>query len=515
NGTRTEEIFDILSVPINRFASTSYSHFLRIIEKTAVTSISDDTWFEIQNLPESDIRSYFLLTLEIANEEICLLMKEDFQVEVNSTTEMSSTVTPYYSVIGVLHKENDEKKVSFQNIEEVLLKLQRAINCPASKASIIFPKAAPPHLNVFKYYIEGGKFRDIKIKLLECALELRRMYSFVKNNNFLQIFESDPITIFDLSLRDENHLNPIITLLNKAHHLNIKTDDLSNFFKDLFGLFLKRADCRYWRDFYYQYAWVHLQGELLSNTSMVSDQKIEHCNKLIEISKKLKDNGKILESNYYKALQLILLKRESKNEALSNLKLLSNQFQSEKYLLLSELLEDILSLKENSSNRLKENIISLFFDLCEYRDWNKTRELFGLLLETEDNYSDLMRFSIKEMEKKGRYAICLQLEILSTLIETKQHEVAFDSLNIIIHTLKEIKEKQHYKTHLWNLLFVRANLLLYNVLKDSKYQKNDFTQIREEVVNNILNLFKWVTDKVVIVELLIEKARTHLDKSEY
>ncbi len=513
NGTKTEEIFDILSVPINRFASTSYSHFLRIIEKTAVTSIRDDTWFEIQYLPESDIRSYFLLNLEIANEEICLLMKEDFQVEVNSTTEMSSTVTPYYSVIGVLHKENDEKKVSFQNIEEVLLKLQRAINCPASKASIIFPKA-PPHLNVFKYYIEGGKFRDIKIKLLECALEIRRMYSFVKNKNFLKIFESDPITIFDLSLREENHLNPIITLLNKVHHLNIKTEDLSNFFKDLFGLFLKRADCRYWRDFYYQYAWVHLKGELLSKSSMVSEQKIEHCNKLIEISKKLKDNGKILESNYYKALQLILLGSGFKNEALNDLKLLSNQFQSEKYLLLSELLEDILSLKENSSNLLKKKIISLFFDLCEYRDWDKARELFNLLLETEDNYSELMRFSIQEM-KKGRYAICLQLEILSRLIETEQHEVAFDSLGIIIHTLKEIKEKQHYKTHLWTLLFVRANLLLYTVLKISKYQKNDFAQIREEIVNNILELFEWVTDKVVIVELLIEKAKTHLDKSEY
>ena len=36
-----------------------------------------------------------------------------------------------------------------------------------------------------------------------------------------------------------------------------------------------------------------------------------------------------------------------------------------------------------------------------------------------------------------------------------------------------------------------------------------------KVVNDILNLFKWVTDKVVIVELLIEKAKTHLDKSEY
>jgi len=117
--------------------------------------------------------------------------------------------------------------------------------------------------------------------------------------------------------------------------------------------------------------------------------------------------------------------------------------------------------------------------------------------------------------KKGRYAICMQLEILSRLIETEQHEVAFDSLDIIIHTLKEIKEGQHYKTHLWNLLFVRANLLLYKVLKISKYQKNDFVQIREEVVNNILNLYKWIADKVVIVELLIEKAKTHLDKSEY
>ncbi|MCK4845033.1 MAG: hypothetical protein KAS95_05125, partial [Candidatus Heimdallarchaeota archaeon] len=436
-----------------------------------------------------------------------------FQVEVNSTMEMSSTVTPYYSVIGVLHKENDEKKVSFQNIEEVLLKLQRAINCPASKVSIIFPKT-PPHLNVFKYYIEGGKFRDIKIKLLECTLELRRMYSFVKNKNFLKIFESDPITIFDLSLRDENHLNPIITLLNRAHQLNIKTEDLSNFFKDLIGLFLKRADCRYWRDFYYQYAWVHLKGELLSKNSMKSDQKIEHCNKLIEISKNLKDNGKILESNYYKALQFISIGRGSKNEALRDLKLLSNQFQSEKYLLLSELLEDILSLKENSSNHLKEKIVSLFFNLCEYRDWNKVRELFSLLFETEDNYSNLMKFSIKEM-KKGRYAICMQLEILSRLIETEQHEVAFDSLNIIIHTLKEIKEEQHYKTHLWNLLFVRANLLMYSVLKISKYQENDFAQIREEVVNDILILHKWITDKVVLVELLIEKAKTHLDKSEY
>ena len=61
-------------------------------------------------------------------------------------------------------------------------------------------------------------------------------------------------------------------------------------------------------------------------------------------------------------------------------------------------------------------------------------------------------------------------------------------------------------------------MLIYYCTPFLKYlntKKNDFAQIREEIVNNILELFEWVTDKVVIVELLIEKAKTHLDKSEY
>ena len=147
-------------------------------------------------------------------------MKEDFKVDPAEYQTLHSTLSPYYSVIGLLSGERKSTMNEIDDIEEVLLKVQRAINCPASKAIIYLPEKNP-QLNLFRFYLQEGGFRDLKVKILDSVLKLKSTFDFLKIPDILQIFQADPITIFDLSLRDVDNLNPLSKLITHAYGFNV------------------------------------------------------------------------------------------------------------------------------------------------------------------------------------------------------------------------------------------------------------------------------------------------------
>ena len=128
--------------------------------------------------------------------------------------------------------------------------------------------------------------RDIKTKILDSARNLHKKYDFAKNHDFLQIFQSDPITIFDLSLREVEHLSPLTNLIVSAYGIKIANEVLSQFLKDMIDSFLKRSDARFWRDFYYQYSWLQIKGVYLSLENEELPKKKRLSKELISLSKK-------------------------------------------------------------------------------------------------------------------------------------------------------------------------------------------------------------------------------------
>jgi len=295
---------NVIQAPVNSFPSTSYSQFLRILEK-ATSKYDEESWINIKGISDSEERCFFVLRLKLAEEIIDILMKEDFRIEKNISQTLHSTVSPYYSVIGVLTEQNAQSIHTIEKIEEKLLKIQRGINCPASTVQLIFPKN-PPQLNLYRFFMEDKNFGSLKVKLFDSAFLLRKKYDFVKNYDFLQIFRSDPITIFDLALREPNELLPLSHLIKHAYGIQIELDVLAEFFKDMMKVFLQSSETRFWKDFYYQYAWLQLKGEYLSLSNEYNEKKMELSKKLIELSKKTGENQKLLESNYFYLLSSIL-----------------------------------------------------------------------------------------------------------------------------------------------------------------------------------------------------------------
>ncbi|MHA1954057.1 MAG: hypothetical protein ACW96U_08935, partial [Candidatus Heimdallarchaeaceae archaeon] len=271
NGKTKTQNLSLIQAPVNNFPSTSYSHFLRILEKSS-KFYEKEGYIEVNGINKDEERCHFVLQFEIGDEQIDLLMREDFKVEKNISQTLHSTVSPYYSIIGVITDSSAKPIDNIEDIEKILLKIQRAVNCPASKINLIFAKN-PPQLNIFRFYNEDKKFRGLKIKLLDIAASLRKEYDFVRENDFLQIFQSDPITIFDLSLREPEQLEPLSKLIRNAYGIDLDNSILSEFFSKVIELFLERIDTGFWKDFYFQYAWLQLKGELLSLTNKQVSRK--------------------------------------------------------------------------------------------------------------------------------------------------------------------------------------------------------------------------------------------------
>ena len=501
----------VLSAPINSFPATSYSQFLRIVEK-ANKRYTKSNSMNIKGISEEEERCFFVLDLQLAEENLKLLMKEDFQLEKKDSQTLHSTISPYYSIIGLLSDKDSEQKTikEIEDIESILLKIQRAINCPASKAVIYLPKKSL-QLNLFKYYLDEGGFRDIKTKILDTARSLHKKYDFAKNHDFLQIFQSDPITIFDLSLRELEKLSPLTSLIKHAYGIEIDNGTLSQFLKETISLFLKRSDARFWKDFYYEYSWLQIRGEFTAIMNEDTARKGVLCEQLLTISEKLSESEKILESNYFNTYLHLVEKNKLFEDQVKKLSILSEEYENKKYSISSMLMVNLMQEEMFNDKEFLRETIDLFCMLCEFKDWNVALELFIVLLDKIQNVETM--FDVCKKRSVKDTGLLLYLHLSTYLVDLENYSLASSMLIWIIETLNDRKDKFLLPLHTWNYLFVRANLLLYEiyesipkeVLKAHKIQK-------DSIVIHLLENSEWIDDPLQLVTIIKDQINILLNK---
>jgi hypothetical protein len=512
NSSPTKWFLNVLYSSINSYPATSYSHFMRILEKAAKTSVEEKK-LQIEGLTEEEEKCFFVLKLKIAEETIHVLMKEDFKIEKNVSQSLHSTLSPYYSVIGILTKDQVRKISKVEDVEAVLLEIQRAVNCPAAEATIYFPKQ-PPELNLFKYFNQDKNFKILKSKLLSSALTLKKQYPFVRKDGFLQLFQSDPITIFDLSLRNVEDIYPLTNLLKHAYGITVSNADLSEFFKNMIEIFLRIGDNRFWWDYFYQFAWLQLKGEFLSLQNDEIIQKKELNQKLQEIALKLDNKEKILESIYFKIIASIISKNKETNKLIEELKLNSEKFENNKYSLLTDIIEKIYPEDKIEKKDYILSTINEFCELCEYKDWEKSLELFILMLKKIPNMTTLFEICKNREIKDSGFII--YLHVSRHLISLEEYGSASQMLDWIISTLEERKNVFHYPEHTWNYFYVTANQLLYESFDQIPSEIKATIKIpKSELLENLIQHYEWIADPIMLVELLREKAEIYLNKTDF
>jgi len=501
----------VMSPSTNNFPTTSYSQFLRIIEKASYSYIYEKS-LKIEGFTVEEERCFFVLDLEIENERIMLLMKEDFKVDPAEYQSLHSTLSPYYSVIGLLSDERKSTMNEIEEIEEVLLKIQRAINCPASKAIIYLPEKKP-QLNLFRFYLQEGGFRDLKVKILDSAMKLKTSFDFLKIPDILQIFQADPITIFDLSLREADNLNPLLKLINHAYSVNVSSETMHDFFQALIEDFLKRSDTRFWKDFYYQYAWLQTKGIYLSISNEFHEKKEALNDKLVEIAYKLDEGEKILESLYYRTFMGIVAKSDNFMQDFEVLKAKSIDYKSRKFGVISKLIQLFIDENLDEEYNLVETL-NLLCELCEFKDWDILLELFIYLLSELHEIKPLFEIC-KERDVKDS-GIYLYLHLIKHLVKMEKHNSAIELLSWVLNTINSRKEKFHFSEHIWNYLFVTANMYMYSLtseVTDETLKK--FGVDKNDVIRSLLDKKEWITDPLFLVELLNDYILTLLDKSNF
>lgn len=513
NNGDTEKLFlEPLSSGVNTFPATSYSQLLKILEKASDKYIIENS-LELTGLNPEEERCFFVLDLDIAGDRIRILMREDFSIDTKEFKTLHSTLTPYYSVIGLISDNKTDAIAEIEGIEEVLLRLQRAINCPASKATIYLPKGKP-HLNLFKFYLQQGGFRDLKVKIIDTAKTLGREYAFAKHEDFLQIFNADPITIFDLTLRSSQQLEPLTKLINHAYNLNVSNSTLSEFLAKLMESFLKRSDTRFWRDFYYEYAWLQIQGVYLSLSNNEIEEKKKLIEKILSFALLLEDSDKILEGHYFSAYLGLIQKDNNIKQKNLLLKEKSNSYSSSKYKLISHILEQFEETIDFTNNEKLAELLNSFCELCEYRDWDISLELFIYLLSKLPQLTTLFEVC-KERDIKDT-GIYLYLHLSKHMIDIERYSEAVQLLMFIQHTLIDRKEDFFFSDHTWDYLYFTANQHLYAILDSLTSEEIEEHQLEKEtILSSILERDEWVSDPIYLVELLKDYTMILLDKTDY
>ncbi len=499
--------------PINSYASTSYSQFLRILEKAKTNRLTKEKSLQINGLSDEEERKYFVLRLILANKMIDILFREDFQIDENISNTLHSTVSPFYSVIGVLSAEKGEKITDVGEMERILLEIQRAINCPASIAEIIFP-SKHPHLDLLRFSSNDGGFKDLQEKILSCALSLKHKYPFLRDLNFLQIFQSDPITLFDFSLREPHQLEPLSVLLSRASGLDFTNETLSDLFKDTMNLFLQKGDTRYWKDFFYQYAWLQQRGTYLNLSEEFIERKNKLADDLILLADKLQEEEKILESRYYRLFLQLTSEFTSYQEFLDDFLIIVKKYENKKYEVISKILAKLFAKEDFSLEATLSDSFDLFCELCSSKDWKKTLELFLHFVSNVPNLSKLLEVCEKKEIKDTGFLIYLNL--VKHFIREDQPDSAFSILKWLIVSLTERKKHFDLPEHTWNYLFVTANTFLYDllpILDESELKNMNYS--RNKVVDNLLENYEWIIDPTFLVKILLEKITALLQKSDF
>jgi len=499
--------------PINSFASTSYTHFLRILEKTKSNKLTKEKSIRINGLSEEEERKYFVLRLILADKMIDILFREDFQIDENILHTLHSTVSPFYSVIGILSSEKREKITDVKEMENILLEIQRAINCPASISEIIFPRKQP-HLDLLRFSSNDGGFKDLQEKILRCALSFKHKYPFLHDSNFLQIFQSDPITLFDFSLREPHQLEPLSFLLSRASSLNLTNEILSDLFQDTMNLFLQKGDTRYWKDFYYQYAWLQKCGIYLNLSEESFERKSKLADDLIFLADKLQEEEKILESRYYRLFLLLTIEFPDYQEFLEDFLSLVKKYKNRKYDIISKILTNLFNKEDLTLEATLSDSFDMLCELCSSKDWKKTLELFLYFVSDVPDLSKLLE--VCEKKETDDTDFLIYLNFVKRLIRENQPDSAFSILKWLIGSLTKRKEHFDLPEHTWNYLFVTANTFLYDllpILDESDLKTMSYS--RNMIIDSLLENYEWITDPIFLVKILQEKITMLLQKSDF
>ena len=509
-----EQIFyiDPLSSGVNTYPATSYSHLLRILDKASHKYIIENS-LELEGLNSDEERGFFVLEIEHAKDRIRILMREDFSVEIKESKTLHSTITPYYSVIGLISDKKSKNVLDIEGIEEVLLRLQRAINCPASTATIYLSKEKP-HLNLFKYYLQQGGFRDLRLKIIDTALSLGRKYNFARNDDFLQIFQVDPITIFDLTLRNPQQLQPLTNLVNNAYNLKLTNSLLFEFFEDLMDFFLKRSDTRFWKDFYYEYAWLQTQGVFLSLSNDEIEKKKEILEKIVFFALHIDNPKKILEGLYFKSYISLVKNDNSLKQNNEILKEKSIFYNNTKYELIAKILSQFEKEIDFTDDEKLTEILNLFCELCDFRDWPVSLELFIYLLSKLPQLTTLFEICKKREVKDA--GLLLYLHLSNYLMSIERYNEALQLLVFIKRELEGRKKGFFFSEHTWDYIKFQADQYLYDMYDElSSEEREEYQLVKEDILEGIIERDEWISDPIYLVKIIKDYTTILLDKSEF
>ena len=115
----TKKYLKLIDLPRCSFPVTSYSNFMRILEKATEKPNLEHKRFEIKGFPKDLQRTFLVLQLEIADQQVLLLLKEDFHVQHEETMSLHTTILPFYAVIGILLDSETGEDIYLKELENI------------------------------------------------------------------------------------------------------------------------------------------------------------------------------------------------------------------------------------------------------------------------------------------------------------------------------------------------------------------------------------------------------------
>ncbi len=521
NATNTFYLTPIVLLK-NKYPCISYSDLLFLIEKSSKTLKIAKKKLIIPNFSKEEMRGMFLIGIHMADINIDVLMKEEFMTqEQDELDSFYSAVLPYYRMVGVLSKENNKIISDINEIKRMLEKIQKGLNCPASQICITLP-FINPSLEIFHYWTNDPNFNSLKQNMIDISTQLKYKYPFSNSNEFLQLFNSDPITIFDLVLRKEEQLFSLSKIYEYAYELDISPGILFNFFQDFIDLFVHRSETRYWKDFFYEYGWNYIRTELRSMKIEQFLNSQEFIEKLLHFAIKLNEPMKLMKSYFFKILYSILTEAKETEiiSQIEKLKSIAYKENSQKYILASRLFEELLSNnKAKNANGIslekKQQLLSLLLEFSSFYDW----ELSHLLLEclfSDENNIELLLSSIS----------CNDLELIQLLTLLYIVDLNYTSITdrYLLSILKEIRLalrnvqlKSPYITNQWRFAFVKTNRLLFRAINETKDRLllDKLGLDEKEILEDLISMCEWIDDIDCLTTIAINKMEFLLKKSDY
>ena len=490
-----------ISLAKNRFPCISYSTILELLEKIDSTIEVDER--ELKIFPEDKYvgNNYFVISLKLDKLNLSLLVKEEFQAEFKDLSRMSSCLLPYYRIIGLLD-ENSNEVIEIDKIDDILTSIQKGIICPTSKVRLIIPKKQKL-FPVFHYFEKEHGFSKMKLQFKMTVSKLKSKYNFLKNSKFIRFFESDPLTIFDLSLRNLNQLTPFSKLCYSYLLLDVTEQELYSFFQEFISNLLKSPDFERYQNYFYQYAFLYKKHELIN--IILDKNKKEKIEQILpsiyEFAKKTKSKENMIEAQFLELYTSHVLGSSTKEQIMRFSNSNFNRFPS--YETIAYFFN---SLEEDPIDSLRR-----IFELANSVEWEKIDQLVSVFASNNNN----LKAVIEEL-KKGKIEILTVNDIIifAKIVETMLTSFSEEDLTLVYDTLVSLKDKlvkledARKNKQKWFLSIILVNRLLYKI--GEKLQRSE-----PSLLIDTIEYCDWIDDIDCLVLLLIKKISFLLKKGDY